>query len=358
MPSFALLDLYNWSHILHWKRQYLFWIKQVDWYMMRIRSIICLCIFLVETWVTSRCSRTCPECVFFSRDSCIFTSANWEDYSSIFRKPLPKNVTYSSQNHGSVEDENGALEDEFIGNPIFRRKLAVSFREGVSPPPSSPIGWRSRSPRHCVHILAGHNGFVQCLCSVGDVLFTGSQDCNIMIWDLNNLQDPRKGWGWRGHDGYEGYDFPGAFSLVDLDDVGRLFCWGWGCCTIPEVHFNGMFFVVGNGLYRTTGKPEETIEVVFKMWEVLSFLEGCDLSNRWFAWKFSRVSNFFVPLTELQETELFQYIGTLPGHRGFVKCMAVGKLGEWKKLPFLKPSWIFYFDSFQKSARMINHVLA
>ena len=33
-------------------------------------------------------------------------------------------------------------------------------------------------------------------------------------------------------------------------------------------------------LYRTTGKPEETIEVVFKMWEVLSFLEGCDLSNR------------------------------------------------------------------------------
>ena len=72
----------------------------------------------------------------------------------------------------------------------------------------------------------------------------------------------------------------------------------------------------------------------------------------------NRGSNFFVPLPELQETELLQYIGTLPGHRGFVKCMAVGKLGEWKKLPFLKPSWIFYFDSFQKSARMINHVLA
>ena len=49
--------------------------------------------------------------------------------------------------------------------------------------------------RHCVHILAGHNGFVQCLCSVGDVLFTGSQDCNIMIWDLNNLQDPQVGGG-------------------------------------------------------------------------------------------------------------------------------------------------------------------
>lgn len=29
--------------------------------------------------------------------------------------------------------------------------------------------------RHCVHILAGHNGFVLSLCTVGDVLFTGSQ---------------------------------------------------------------------------------------------------------------------------------------------------------------------------------------
>lgn len=46
----------------------------------------------------------------------------------------------------------------------------------------------SAPEEHCVHILAGHNGFVQCLCTVGDVLFTGSQDCNIMIWDLNNLQ--------------------------------------------------------------------------------------------------------------------------------------------------------------------------
>eukprot|EP00913_Durusdinium_trenchii_P011231 g10547.t1 len=36
----------------------------------------------------------------------------------------------------------------------------------------------SAPEEHCVHILAGHNGFVQCLCT----------DCNIMIWDLNNLQ--------------------------------------------------------------------------------------------------------------------------------------------------------------------------
>lgn len=39
-----------------------------------------------------------------------------------------------------------------------------------------------------MHILQGHAGFVMSLCVVGDVLFTGSQDCSIMIWDLNNLQ--------------------------------------------------------------------------------------------------------------------------------------------------------------------------
>jgi len=51
-----------------------------------------------------------------------------------------------------------------------------------------PAGKVSAPDEHCVHILAGHAGFVLCLCTVGDVLFTGSQDCNIMIWDLNNLQ--------------------------------------------------------------------------------------------------------------------------------------------------------------------------
>ncbi|CAE7550951.1 mhkB [Symbiodinium sp. CCMP2592] len=52
----------------------------------------------------------------------------------------------------------------------------------------NPTGKVSAPDEHCVHILAGHNGFVLSLCTVGDVLFTGSQDCNIMIWDLNNLQ--------------------------------------------------------------------------------------------------------------------------------------------------------------------------
>ncbi|CAL1153391.1 unnamed protein product [Cladocopium goreaui] len=73
----------------------------------------------------------------------------------------------------------------------------ASLKTGVSAPeelgrPSEGVAWeelqKSRLFQHCVHILAGHNGFVQCLCTVGDVLFTGSQDCNIMIWDLNNLQ--------------------------------------------------------------------------------------------------------------------------------------------------------------------------
>ncbi|CAK0888541.1 unnamed protein product [Prorocentrum cordatum] len=40
----------------------------------------------------------------------------------------------------------------------------------------------------CVQVLTGHTGFVLSLCAVGDVLFSGSQDGSIIIWDLNNLQ--------------------------------------------------------------------------------------------------------------------------------------------------------------------------
>lgn len=53
---------------------------------------------------------------------------------------------------------------------------------------TTPAVHQSAPEEHCVHILAGHTGFVSCLCGVGDILFTGSQDSNIMIWDLNNLQ--------------------------------------------------------------------------------------------------------------------------------------------------------------------------
>merc|ERR1719343_1247188 len=65
---------------------------------------------------------------------------------------------------------------------------------GRAPPAASvggsttPAAYQSAPEEHCVHILAGHTGFVSCLCGVGDILFTGSQDSNIMIWDLNNLQ--------------------------------------------------------------------------------------------------------------------------------------------------------------------------
>mmetsp|Transcript_37306 Transcript_37306/g.79234 ORF Transcript_37306/g.79234 Transcript_37306/m.79234 type:complete len:552 (+) Transcript_37306:64-1719(+) len=67
-----------------------------------------------------------------------------------------------------------------------------------SPPPAmtsmsaagstTPAAYQSAPEEHCVHILAGHTGFVFCLVGVGDILFTGSQDSHIMIWDLNNLQ--------------------------------------------------------------------------------------------------------------------------------------------------------------------------
>eukprot|EP00743_Colponemidia_sp_Colp-15_P005266 GILK01005665.1.p1 GENE.GILK01005665.1~~GILK01005665.1.p1 ORF type:complete len:589 (-),score=94.47 GILK01005665.1:187-1782(-) len=40
----------------------------------------------------------------------------------------------------------------------------------------------------CVQTLGGHGGFVLALATAGDVLFSGSQDNRIMIWDLNNLQ--------------------------------------------------------------------------------------------------------------------------------------------------------------------------
>lgn len=53
---------------------------------------------------------------------------------------------------------------------------------------TTPAAHQSAPEEHCVHILAGHTGFVFSLCGVGDILFTGSQDSHIMIWDLNNLQ--------------------------------------------------------------------------------------------------------------------------------------------------------------------------
>merc|ERR1719261_1003924 len=87
-------------------------------------------------------------------------------------------------------------------NPTRRERSPTrSSTTGISPPrarsPSSanspagsttPAAHQSAPEEHCVHILAGHTGFIFCVCSVGDILFTGSQDNNVMIWDLNNLQ--------------------------------------------------------------------------------------------------------------------------------------------------------------------------
>jgi len=63
-----------------------------------------------------------------------------------------------------------------------------SPRQTPSTGNTTPAVQQSAPEEHCVHILAGHTGFIFCLCAVGDILFTGSQDGNIMIWDLNNLQ--------------------------------------------------------------------------------------------------------------------------------------------------------------------------
>merc|ERR1712224_867515 len=59
----------------------------------------------------------------------------------------------------------------------------------VEIPKEASVPLRATGPdEFCVHILQGHSGHVLTICIVGDVLFTGSQDTTIMIWDLNNLQ--------------------------------------------------------------------------------------------------------------------------------------------------------------------------
>lgn len=68
------------------------------------------------------------------------------------------------------------------------RARSPSTISGTAGGATTPAAHQSAPEEHCVHILAGHTGFIFCLCTVGDILFTGSQDNNIMIWDLNNLQ--------------------------------------------------------------------------------------------------------------------------------------------------------------------------
>jgi len=75
-----------------------------------------------------------------------------------------------------------------VGGPAASSRAASPSRDLPVDLAAQPTGRVSAPDEHCVHILAGHAGHVLSLCTVGDVLFTGSQDCNIMIWDLNNLQ--------------------------------------------------------------------------------------------------------------------------------------------------------------------------
>lgn len=93
---------------------------------------------------------------------------------------------------GSVGAQLGLRETAYVqaGGRTSSRAGSPSARDLGSPADlaAQPSGRVSAPDEHCVHILAGHAGFVLSLCSVGDVLFSGSQDCNIMIWDLNNLQ--------------------------------------------------------------------------------------------------------------------------------------------------------------------------
>mmetsp|Transcript_17626 Transcript_17626/g.40800 ORF Transcript_17626/g.40800 Transcript_17626/m.40800 type:complete len:685 (+) Transcript_17626:47-2101(+) len=72
---------------------------------------------------------------------------------------------------------------------VARQQRPSNTVDGLASAGAHAPGSKLSSPdEHCIHILAGHAGFVLSLCTVGDVLFTGSQDNNIMIWDLNNLQ--------------------------------------------------------------------------------------------------------------------------------------------------------------------------
>mmetsp|Transcript_8911 Transcript_8911/g.19607 ORF Transcript_8911/g.19607 Transcript_8911/m.19607 type:complete len:536 (-) Transcript_8911:97-1704(-) len=92
---------------------------------------------------------------------------------------------YSTLSKGSVNGGTGGSVRR--GGSPARRGTASSLTSLVGGNPT-PTAHQSAPEEHCVHILAGHTGFVCCLCAVGDIIFTGSQDSNIMIWDLNNLQ--------------------------------------------------------------------------------------------------------------------------------------------------------------------------
>lgn len=117
----------------------------------------------------------------------------------------PHLASSEARGAGRLQSSPGKRLVNSVSNVCVAAAAAANSRRDRSPPRNlSPNRCRSPLPggagsttpavhqsapeEHCVHILAGHSGFVLCLCSVGDILFTGSQDSTIMIWDLNNLQ--------------------------------------------------------------------------------------------------------------------------------------------------------------------------
>eukprot|EP00440_Ansanella_granifera_P040593 gb/GFBE01044027.1/.p1 GENE.gb/GFBE01044027.1/~~gb/GFBE01044027.1/.p1 ORF type:complete len:548 (+),score=72.37 gb/GFBE01044027.1/:1-1644(+) len=109
---------------------------------------------------------------------------------------LQASLSNNSVGSGSLYSTGGNLRKERSDKSPQRQKSpsrAAGLRGALVASSSvsgstTPAAHQSAPEEHCVHILAGHTGSVLCLCGVGDILFTGSQDGSIMIWDLNNLQ--------------------------------------------------------------------------------------------------------------------------------------------------------------------------
>ncbi|XP_064610459.1 LOW QUALITY PROTEIN: E3 ubiquitin-protein ligase TRAF7-like [Liolophura sinensis] len=51
--------------------------------------------------------------------------------------------------------------------------------------------WDLSSRYQCVKTLEGHSGIVLALCAFGNKLYSGSQDCNIIVWDIVNFEQEK-----------------------------------------------------------------------------------------------------------------------------------------------------------------------
>lgn len=118
-----------------------------------------------------------------SRRLATSSPAQARNSTKMLTSPSNKSVN-SGGGHGAGSVRRERSPPRVPSPPTSRTMMSVSSVGGST----TPAAHQSAPEEHCVHILAGHTGFICCLCGVGDILFTGSQDSNIMIWDLNNLQ--------------------------------------------------------------------------------------------------------------------------------------------------------------------------